>query len=106
MGGRDKVVGFDLENNKIVIPITPPSSDQQTNGINQEKDLQKTNIILGLRRIPQNTTQRTIISDSSLGYSDYDDTDLNPNIFIKYLNRKIQNNNSSLFSETYKKGDL
>ena len=86
-GGRDKVVGFDLENNKIVIPITPPSSDQQTNGINQEKDLQKTNIILGLRRIPQNTTQRTIISDSSLGYSDYDDTDLNPNIFIKYLNR-------------------
>lgn len=105
-GGRDKVVGFDLENHKIIIPVTPPSSDQQTNGINQEKDLQKTNIILGLRRIPQNTTQRTIISDSSLGYSDYDDTDLNPNIFIKYLNRKIQNNNSSLISETYKKGDL
>ena len=100
-GGRDKVVGFDLENHKIVKPVTPPSSDQQTNGINQEKDLQKTNIILGLRRIPKDTTQRTIvISDSSLGYSDYDDTDLNPNIFINYLN-----NNSLISNLTYKKVD-
>ena len=93
-GEIDKVVGFDFENHKIVKPVPPSLRDQQTFSndvrINPGTDFLKPKIILGLRRIPlgTRTTQRiTSSSTSSSGYSDYDDTDLNPNIIINYLNR-------------------
>lgn len=92
-GAKDKVVGFDFENHKIVKPVPPSSRDQQTFSndvriIDPGTNLLKPRIILGLRRIPLSTrTTQRISSTSSSGYSDYDDTDLNPNILINYLNR-------------------
>ena len=94
-GAKDKVVGFDFENRKIIRPASPSSRDQQTFSnnvriINPGTDLLKPKIILGLRRIPlstRTTQDISLSSKSSSGYSDYDDTDLNPNILINYLNR-------------------
>jgi len=96
-------VGFDVGNHKIVKPVSSSSRDQQ-NSFNfaKEKDLLKPKIILGLRKSPIRATQGTTKlsnfrapdSDSSSGliYSDYDDTDVNPNIIVNYLNRKNQRN--------------
>ena len=83
--GGHNVVGFDVGNHKIVKPVSSSSRYQQTsfNIVNPgiANDLMKPKIILGLRRSP--------IRDSSSGliYSDYDDTDVNPNIIVNYLNR-------------------
>ena len=100
--GGDIVLGFDLENHKIVKPAASPySRDQQTslNIVNPGNDLLKPKIILGLRRSPirvQGTMQGTTLqpnsrtpdfSSTGLIYSDYDDTDVNPNIVVNYLNR-------------------
>jgi len=101
--GGHNVVGFDVGNHKIVKPVSSSSRDQQ-NSFNfaKEKDLLKPKIILGLRKSPIRATQGTTKlsnfrapdSDSSSGliYSDYDDTDVNPNIIVNYLNRKNQRN--------------
>jgi len=94
-------VGFDVGNHKIVKPVSSSSRDQH-NSFNfaKEKDLLKPKIILGLRKSPIRATQGTTklsnfrVPDSSsrLIYSDYDDTDINPNIIVNYLNRKNQRN--------------
>lgn len=101
--GGNIVLGFDLGNHKIVKPAASPySRDQQTslNIVNPGNDLLKPKIILGLRRSPirvqgttlQPNTRTPDFASSGLIYSDYDDTDVNPNIIVNYLNRKNQRN--------------
>ena len=96
--GGNIVLGFDLGNHKIVKPAASLySRDQQTslNIVNPGNDLLKPKIILGLRRSPirvqgttlQPNTRTPDFASSGLIYSDYDDTDVNPNIIVNYLNR-------------------
>ena len=89
LGESSKVVGFDIDNRTILKSVEGTFFET----------VQVPKITLGLRKIPiredytkylnKNNKQRTSASNFNTGllYSDYDDTDLNPNIIVNYLNR-------------------
>ena len=87
LGESSKVVGFDIDNRTILKSVEGTFFET----------VQVPKITLGLRKIPiredytkyKNNKQRTSASNFKTGllYSDYDDTDLNPNIIVNYLNR-------------------
>ena len=100
LGESSKVIGFDIDNRTILKSVegtfTSPSLREHQPFF---KTVQIPKITLGLRKIPiredytkylnNNNKQRTSASNfkTELLYSDYDDTDLNPNIIVNYLNR-------------------
>ena len=100
LGESSKVVGFDIDNRTILKSVegtfTSPSLREHQPFF---ETVQIPKITLGLRKIPiredytkylnKNNKQRTSASNFNTGllYSDYDDTDLNPNIIVNYLNR-------------------
>ena len=112
------MVGFDENDNKIVkkrqslphhstlvreIPSSKFSSRRNTGGLEK--------LTLGLRKIPirvdyNNKYSSTVDSESPI-FSDYDDTDLNPNIQVIYLNRQKQKAPSKNFvgTKNFKKID-
>ena len=115
---ENQVVGFDENDNKIVkkrqslphhstlvreIPSSKFSSRRNTGGLEK--------LTLGLRKFPihvdyNNKYSSTVDSESPI-FSDYDDTDLNPNILVIYLNRQKQKAPSKNFvgTKNFKKID-
>ena len=106
---QNEVVGFDENDNKIVkkrqshthtsFPLVRENQRPLISGHSFSKNtggLAK--LTLGLRKSPihgdYNRYASTMKGESPI-FSDYDDTDLNPNIKVIYLNRKNQNKHPS-----------